>query len=199
MLIYLDANIVQYCADYQQFVFDNAALPSFVTPRLRRELVALRRLIELEMQIEQMDFENRWNIAAPSHLLKELFSGRPTEDQRRVYFMLREAWWDCGEEKDLATTEDQIADIEKSLRPLNLKDAADRWHLAEAIALGASWFLTNDTDILKKTIAKAVTAERKLVGITPRIGVVRGLRIALPSVFLSSLSFDPVYGLRQLA
>jgi len=57
MLIYLDANIVQYCADYEDFIFGDGALPSGTKARLRRELSALRTLGEIELQLEHLDFD----------------------------------------------------------------------------------------------------------------------------------------------
>jgi hypothetical protein len=94
--------------------------------------------------------------------------------------------------------EDEIATIEKSLRPLNLKSVADRWHLAEAIALGASWFLTNDGDILKKTLPKPMHVGKKMIGIAPTISIVQGIRVARPSECIKRLSFDPVFGLSEI-
>jgi hypothetical protein len=198
MLIYLDANIVQYCADYENFIFGSGDPPSTFTAKLLSELVALRELIELELKIEQMDFENRWDVVAPSHLIRELFSGRPTDEQRRVYRILQEAWVDCGQEEHIAAKEDEIAAIEKSLRPLGLKDVADRWHLAQAIALGASWFLTNDGDILEKTRQKPSYVGKNLIGIAPTIGIVQGVRVGRPSECIKRLSFDPVFGFAQI-
>jgi hypothetical protein len=195
MLIYLDANIVQYCADYEGFIFGDEALPLTIAAKLRRELIALRQLVELELEIEQRDFENRWDFAAPAHLMKELFSGKPSESQRYTYLLLRETWDELGRQKYTETDEERISLVERSLRPLKLRHAADRWHLAEAIALGASWFLTNDNDIINKTLPQPAQYRGKIVGIKRRVGIVQGIRVARPSECIKRLSLDPVFGL----
>jgi hypothetical protein len=56
MLIYLDANIVQYCADYEDFIFGDGALPSGTKAKLRRELYALRTLVEMDLTALRADF-----------------------------------------------------------------------------------------------------------------------------------------------
>ena len=48
MLVYLDAMIVQYCADYEDFIFGHISKCPTSEAELRRELAALRRLVELE-------------------------------------------------------------------------------------------------------------------------------------------------------
>jgi hypothetical protein len=197
MLVYLDANLVQYCADFDDFIFGNALLPPRVKPNVRKELVALRKLIEIELELECRDFENRWDIAAPSHLIRELFSGRPTASQQSVYALLIEAWNDLEHNERRESDEDEISSIEESLRPLKLKHAADRWHLAEAIALRATWFLTNDNDIIEKTRGKPVRVGNRVIRMVQSIGVVQGVRVARPSDFVEGMSFDPVWGLIQ--
>ena len=197
MLIYLDANIVQYCADYDGFIFGSDPLPPGIKVRVRKELVALRELIEIELELECRDFENRWDIAAPSHLMKELFAGKPTVNQKSVYSLLIEAWNDLEQNQRMESDEDEILSIERSLRPLKLKHAADRWHLAEAIALRATWFLTNDRDIIKKTRPKPAEVGNKVIGIVQSIGIVQGVRVALTSECVERISFHPVWGLIQ--
>lgn len=71
MLIYLDANIVQYCGDESDYVFGKTDSPRTDDPRLQKELTAIRRLVDLEQ------FGN-WEFAAPLHLLAELRAGKPT-------------------------------------------------------------------------------------------------------------------------
>ena len=186
MLVYFDANIVQYCADYEDFIFGEGATQPVNDARLLKELVALRRLVELALEVEQLEVANRWHFAAPTHLVRELLSGKPTTEQRSVYSILLQAWNDSERREPVEASDERVSTIERSLRSVGLKDAADRWHLAEAIALGASWFLTNDTDILKKTRAEPSV-----------VGVVQGIRVARPSECVESLSFDPVFGLRQ--
>ncbi len=147
MLIYLDAKIVQYCADYEDFIFGDSTILPVNNPTLRKELLALKKLVELEQ------FGN-WSFAAPHHLLAELHRGKPTENQLEVYRVLQEAWKDSEPQQEFMTNGETVADIESSLVNLNLIDIPDRRHLAEAIALKASWFLTLDNDILEKTCGK---------------------------------------------
>jgi len=196
VLIYLDANIVQYCADYDDFIFGKGPLPPRTKARVRKELIALRKLIEIELELEHRDSENRWDIAAPKHLMKELLAGKPTEKQRSIYSLLIEAWNDVGQDEYGQPDEDEISLIEKSLRPLRLKHVADRWHLAEAIALGATWFLTNDSDIIEKT-RQPLQVGNKVIGIVQNMGIVQGVRVARPSECAQRVSFHPVWGLIQ--
>lgn len=171
MLIYLDANIVQYCADYENFIFaDDTTLPTSDT-QLLRELEALRKFVELEQLGEG------WEVAAPTHLIRELLKGKPTPNQRRVYGILLQAWHDSAWQESVEANEEKIASIERSLFPLNLKDAADRRHLAEAITLEASWFLTNDSNIISRTRREAES-----------IGSVRKVLVARPSECIQDLS-----------
>ena len=48
MLIYLDANVVQYCATYDDFIFGDTDVCPVTETKLQKELTALRRLVELE-------------------------------------------------------------------------------------------------------------------------------------------------------
>jgi hypothetical protein len=164
MLIYLDANLVQYCADHGKFIFGESDTCDQVNSNLAKELAALRRLVELEQLGD-------WAFAAPRHLLEELRAGKPTEEQKETYKTLEEAWSDSAWLDDSWPTEDIISSIEQSLGVLKLKHASDQRHLAEAIALNASWFLTNDKDILGKTK-----------------GCVQGVRIRQPSECLQEVS-----------
>lgn len=143
MLIYLDANIIQYCADHWDFVSGESATCKNVDLKLQKELEALRRLVELEQLGD-------WTFAATAHLLAELRAGKPTKEQFDTYKLLQEAWGDSIWFEDTRPTEDTIRKIEQSLATLKLKQASDRRHLAEAIALHASWFLTNDKDVVNK-------------------------------------------------
>lgn len=164
MLIYLDTNIVQYCADESEFIFGETERSSTTDPKLQKELVALRRLVELEQLGD-------WIFAAPRHLLDELYAGTPTEPQRDTYQVLFEAWHDSVWAGDDSLTEERIKEIGESLSPIGLKHSADRRHLAEAVALAASWFLTNDGEVLRKTK-----------------GLLRGMRVCLPSESLEEIS-----------
>src|SRR5689334_3258512 len=92
MLIYLDANIVQYIADHEDFVLGEAIASRTKSGLLYRELKALRALIEFELEIEHLENANMWHVAAPAHLMKELYSGKPTDMQQQVYSTLLQAW-----------------------------------------------------------------------------------------------------------
>jgi hypothetical protein len=146
MLIYLDANLAQYYADYQDFILEDGAVPSINKPLLK-ELKALRQIVELEQLGEG------WHVAAPQHLMQELLC-KPTSDQKKdVYSILPRAWKEVGQQEANEASEENITVIEHSLYPLRLRDK-DRRHLAEAIALGAVWFLTNDKRLINHTRPK---------------------------------------------
>ncbi|HEV2803167.1 MAG TPA: hypothetical protein VGW12_22055 [Pyrinomonadaceae bacterium] len=170
MLIYLDANIVQYIADHENFVFGEAIVPQTKSGLLYKELEALRSLIEFELEIEQLEDANMWHVAASAHLMKELHAGKPTITQQQVYSTLLRTWADSDWQEHIKSSEEQVRIIDESLRVLNLKQDADRRHLAEAITLEASWFLTNDKDIIKKTRLE-----------NNKVGVIQGVRVARPS------------------
>ena len=144
MLIYLDANIVQYCADQSDFIFEDTERVGTNDPSLQKELIALRRLVEFEQL-------GNWDFAAPRHLLAELCAGKPTHFQRDTYKVFEEAWSQSVWTNDESPTEGRIREIEQTLIALRLRHAADRRHLAEALALGTSWFLTNDGEVIRKT------------------------------------------------
>jgi hypothetical protein len=63
-----------------------------------------------------------------------------------------------------------------------LKQAADRRHLAEAVVLKASWFLTNDNDIITKT------------RLWNKDGIVEGVRVVRPSECFLMMSHNPTMG-----
>lgn len=83
MLIYLDANIVQYCADLETMQGED--------PKLNIELQSLDEIIEMAAYAEMQDLDHRWDVAAPEHLLDELKRGRPTKQQLRTYCDLLES------------------------------------------------------------------------------------------------------------
>lgn len=160
MIIYPDSNIIIYCAKHEAFVLGYTDEVPAVDPFLQKELWALRRLAELD------DLAS-WGFAAPRHLLDEL-QGRPlTEPEEHVIGALAAAWEMCGDD---APPEDEVAHIYASLEPLRLKHK-DRRHLAEALALGASWLLTNDKDFAKKASGK-----------------VPGVSVGLPSECIEEMS-----------
>jgi hypothetical protein len=164
MLLYLDANVVQYCADHSDFIFGESNACDNADLDLESELAALRTLVEFEQLGD-------WTFAAPCHLLEELRAGKPSETQLDTYKVLEEAWSDSVWLEEPRPNEKEIHTIEQSLAALKLKHVPDQRHLAEAIALNASWFLTNDKEILTKTN-----------------GRVQGLRVCRPSQCLQEIS-----------
>src|SRR3972149_10640051 len=116
MLIYLDANIVQYCADYERFILGDDTTPPTSDAKLLKELEALRTLFELE-QLGQ-----GWEVPAPTHLIKELLRGKPTPNQQNTYDILLRAWQDSASQEFVETNEEKITSIERSLHPLKFKD-----------------------------------------------------------------------------
>jgi len=170
MLIYLDANLAQYYADYQDFISGDGAAPP-INESLLRELEALHQIVELEQLGEG------WHVAAPKHLIKELLY-KQTPDQREIYSFLLQAWQEAGQQEANEVSEEKITTIERSLYPLQLKDK-DRRHLAEAIALGAVWFLTNDKGLINHTRPK----ENKKV-----VCKVQNVYVARPSECIPEIS-----------
>jgi hypothetical protein len=146
MLLYLDANLAQYYADYQCFILGDSEAPHINEPLLM-ELKALKKIVELEQLGEG------WQVAAPKHLMCELLHKQPTIKQREVYSILLQAWQEAVQQEANETSEENITEIELSLYPMRLKDK-DRRHLAEAIAIGAVWFLTNDKRLINHTRPK---------------------------------------------
>jgi len=170
MLIYLDAMLVQYCADYDCFIFGDTETNPVSEQKLAKELASLRQLVELEQFGD-------WAFAAPQHLMKELLAGMPTSKRRRVYAVLLQAWQEAGWEEFFERNEQKVLSIDQSLKPLKLKGAADRRHLSEAIALNASWFLTNDVEVIRKTRTRG-----------EKIGQVHQVRVARPSQCIDEIS-----------
>ncbi len=146
MLIYLDANLIEYTAEYEDFIFQESDECPVVEPKLRKEVNALRQLVELDQYGD-------WTYVAPMHLLDELRAGDRTRRQLATCKVLEHAWLDCVDQAS-EPTESHIHRIERGLYRLRMRDSADRRHLAEALARGASWFLTNDGDIVRKTHGK---------------------------------------------
>lgn len=171
MVIYLDANLVQYCADYRDFILGDIAVPCVNAPLLR-ELKALRRIFELEQLGEG------WHVAAPRHLIQELLYKPPASDQKEVYSILLRAWQEAGQQEADEASEEEIGEIEHSLYSLRLKDK-DRRHLAGAIALRAVWFLTNDKKLINHTRPK----KNKKV-----ICTVQTIHVARPSECIPEIS-----------
>jgi len=177
MLIYCDANIVQYCAPWE------AKQPP--DPKLEIEIEALNEIIELAAYAEVQDMDHRWDVAAPEHLLNELERGRLTKGQLRTYRALREAWRDVGIEKYGSPDADVVSRAQRRLAGLGLRHPPDVLHLAEAVAMRATWFLTCDKEILKKTRGKAKEP-----------GVIEGVTVGCPSELRARMTFDAVFGLR---
>jgi hypothetical protein len=180
MLIYLDANIVQYCSDLESMQCSDL--------KLEKELQALNEIIELVAYAEGVqDFDHRWDVAAPGHLLDELKRGRPTKEQLHTYRVLREAWQQVGVEKYGTPDAETVERAQRRLFRLKLKDPPDTLHLAEAVAMGAAWFLTCDKEVLKKTRNKNKPNEP---------GVIDGVTVGCPSELRARMKFDPVFGLQ---
>jgi len=139
--------VIQYCVDYEDFVFGEISGKSTVCPasepKLRRELYALRQLIFLDQL-------GSWIYACTPSLLKELLGGEPTDIQREVYTLLLKSWRESGWNEAYPLESSEIDHIDNSLRVLNLRHSTDRRHLAEAIVLNAAWFITNDGEIIIK-------------------------------------------------
>jgi hypothetical protein len=179
MLIYLDANIIQFIADRETMTQTD---PTLVT-----ELQALDEIIELAVYAEMQDLDHRWDIPAPEHLLDELEHGDPKPWQLDTYRSLREAWQDCGIEKYGTPDARTVERPQRRLARLKLKDPPDILHLGEAVAMGAAWFLTYDKEILKKTRNKNKPGEP---------GVIEGVTVGCPSELRARMTFDPVFGLQ---
>ena len=179
MLIYLDANIVQYCADRK--------IKLRADPKLLIELQALDEVVEMVAYAETQDLDHRWDVAAPEHLLDELRRGKPTKDQLKWYRHLREAWHVLGVKKHGTPDAETVDRVQKRLARLKLKHPHDTLHLAEAVAIGAVWFLTYDKEILKKTRSKNKPNEP---------GEIEGVIVGCPSELRARMAFDPVFGLQ---
>jgi hypothetical protein len=142
MLIYLDTMIVQYCADYKDFIFGHSSKCPTTESELRRELSALRRLVELEQM-------GNWIFASSPQLVSELHGGRPTSDQIEIYKLLQKSYEQSGWGEVFRIEPQTVDRIGSFVKRLGLQPGDTR-HLAEAIALNASWFLTNDKDVILK-------------------------------------------------
>ncbi len=142
MVIYLDSNLIQYCADEKEFVLGRSENPRNRDETLGKELSALKTLAEMDQFAD-------WQIAASPMLVAEIFRGKPTRDQIEAYPALLEAWRESDWEEKFPIDGEEIHLAESYLKPLKLSSADSR-HLAQAITLNASWFLTNDQGILKK-------------------------------------------------
>lgn len=155
--------------------------------KLATELQALDEIIELAAYAETQDLDHRWDAAAPEHLLDELERGSPSEEQIRVYHNLRGAWHDLEIERHGTPDAETVERTQRRLAGLKLKDPPDTLHLAEAVAMGASWFLTCDKEVLNKTRNKSKPNEP---------GVIEGVTVGRPSELCARMTFDPVFGLR---
>jgi hypothetical protein len=160
--------IMQYCIDYQDYVFGeitgNTDDCPVDEPKLRREVHVLRQLIFLEQLGD-------WIYACTPHLWDELNAGKPTKGQQESYPLLMQAWKESAWTDAFPLEESEIHRIENSLKILHLRHSADQRHLAEAIILNASWFLTNDKEVIKKCKGKDLP-----------------LRVARPSECLNEIS-----------
>lgn len=139
--------IVQYIIDYHEYIFGEISGYSgecpITEPELKSELKALRNLIFLDQLGD-------WVYACTPHLWDELNSGNPTTKQQHLYPMFKRAWEASGWIEAFHLDESEVNKVENSLKTLHLRHTADQRHLAEAIVLNASWFLTNDNEVVKK-------------------------------------------------
>lgn len=141
MIIYLDSNIVRYSAAYDDYLLGMTDRVPVDQPRLAREIKALRKLVELDQLTD-------WEFACSPQLMKELFEGNPSADRKATYQLLVDAWEQSGNEVE-GDLEKKANQVESALHFLEL-DEPDRRHLAEAIAIDASWLLTNDDKFVEK-------------------------------------------------
>lgn len=168
MLIYLDTMIVQYIVDHEEYVFGKISGYScecpVTEPKLKRELNALQQLVFLDQLGD-------WVYTCTPHLWGELNAGRPTREQQELYPLIMQAWKESAWTEAFPLEEREVIRVENSLKILNLSHSADQRHLAEAIVLNASWFLTNDKEVIKKCKGKDLP-----------------LRVARPSECLNKIS-----------
>jgi len=136
MLVYLDANIVQYCADFDGYLSGDSRECPVVHSWLRGQLEGLRQLIEL-------DQHGHWDFAAPEELLRELHRGRPTREQGETYPILERVRMTPEPDRR------RVDSVSACLIGLGLS-RADRRQLATAAAMGASWFITCDQEIVRR-------------------------------------------------
>ena len=169
MLIYLDANIVQYCSDFEDYIFGTSESCSVIEPKARQEIDALKKLVELEQLTEG------WVVASSPHLMNELRAGRPTPTQDKNSRLLHDAWKESDWMENGDSVPSEVDRVAQSLKTLNLS-SPDRRHLAEAVSVQASWFLTNDKNTLREANKKNSA------------DLLRGLRVVRPSAFISEIS-----------
>jgi hypothetical protein len=171
MPIYLDTNLILYFADYSDFIFGDCNDVSKIDPNLLKELISLRKIVEIEQ------FGEGWNVAVSSHLLGELAKNLKPH-QKETIEMLVDSWRENGWLEANNADEKDVLAIDHSLVPLNLK-TADRRHLAEAAAIDAIWFLTNDKRLIKRTRPKKFPNE---------VRTVCGVFVAKPSECIEEIS-----------
>ena len=144
MLIYLDANIVQYCADYADLIFGGERGEAVPNVKLKAELLALREIVEVALRAEEQDLDHRWDVAAPRHLLDELLRGKPTSAQLETYSNLQAAWEDLGVESHGEVGAQLIGVVSNRLKTLNLHDAPDQRNLSITLRHAGQSFTVQD-------------------------------------------------------
>jgi hypothetical protein len=140
MIIYLDSCIVRYILRYHHYLCQQTGQCPVSEPKLAREIRALRKFNEYD----QYAF---WEFAWSPRLERELIDGSRSITQRETFRDLRGAWKSSHLFDDEFTS--RANRIERSLFWLRLDDG-DRRHLAEAIALDADCFLTNDEAMIEE-------------------------------------------------
>jgi len=122
-------------AAFEDYILGNISVLPVSEPRLSAEVVAMRRLVELD---QYADFV----FAYSPMLMRELLGVNVPERRRTIYQTLADSWAQSGEEIPI-DLEERADQIQSSLRDLDIEDS-DRRHLAEAIAINSNWLLTND-------------------------------------------------------
>ena len=112
-----------------------------------------------------------------STLINEL-QRKLTPDQQETIDTLIVSWEEYGCYEANRVNEEKVLSVELTLMELNIK-SADRRHLAEAIAIGATWFLTNDNRLIKRTRSKKSQNN---------ISIIQGVSIARPSECVEEIS-----------
>jgi predicted nucleic acid-binding protein len=171
MLIYLDTNLILYFADYSDFIFGDCNNVSKIESNLLKELMSLRKIVEIEQ------FGEGWNAAVSSHLLGELSKNLKPRQEETIEILV-DSWKEIGWLAANNANEEDVSSIDRSLISLNLRPA-DRQHLAEAVALGATWFLTNDKRLIKRTRPKKFPN---------KVRNVSGVFVAKPSECIEEIS-----------
>jgi hypothetical protein len=141
MLIYLDSMIVQYMADYIDYIMmlggyiaegdvDKSRLP-YDDPKLPTEIQALGHLAFLEQICGD------WHYAATPHSMTEFKTGKPTRKQIEFYAILESTWYESGWLDTYPLDPRSASAARPALMQWNLR-SPDRLHIAQAMVLNAA-------------------------------------------------------------